>query len=76
MNRTMLFLGSLILALLALLLAIYYALPGVYHILVSGLHPPMDSQPTHVVLFGVLMALALIMALVNRPGANRPSSRT
>lgn len=73
MNRTTLFLGSLGIALLSLLLAIYYALPGVYHVLVSGSHPPMDPQPTHIVLFVVLMVLGIIVALVNRPRTTRRS---
>lgn len=73
MNRTTLFLGSLIIALLSLILAIYYALPGVYHVFVSGSHPPIDPQPTHIALFAGLMVLGAIVALVNRPGANRRS---
>jgi membrane protein implicated in regulation of membrane protease activity len=71
MNRKTLFFGALIVALLSLVLAIYYALPGVYHVLVSGSHPPLDPQPTHIVLFVVLAVLSAIVALVNRPGANR-----
>lgn len=73
MNRTRLFLGSLIVAFLSLLLAIYYVLPGVYHVLVSGSHPPMDPQPTHSVLFVVLMVLGILVALVNRPRTTRRS---
>jgi hypothetical protein len=71
MNRKTFFWGALIVALLSLALAIYYALPGVYHVLVSGSHPPLDPQPTHIVLFVVLAVLSTIVALVNRPGANR-----
>jgi membrane protein implicated in regulation of membrane protease activity len=73
MNRTTLFVGALIVALLSLLLAIYYALPGVYHVLVSGSHPPLDSQPTHIVLFVILAVLGAIVALVTRPNATRRS---
>lgn len=71
MNRKTFFWGALIVALLSLALAIYYALPGVYHVLVSGSHPPLDPQPTHIVLFVVLAVLSAIVALVNRPGASR-----
>jgi len=73
MNRTTLFVGALIVALLSLVLAVYYALPGVYHVLVSGSHPPLDPQPTHIVLFVVLAVLSAIVALVNRPNATRRS---
>jgi len=71
MNRTTLFIAALIVALLSLLLAIYYALPGVYHVLVSGQHPPMDPQPAHIVLFVVLTVLGAIVALATRPGIHR-----
>jgi hypothetical protein len=67
MNRMTIFVGALIIALLSLALAIYYALPGVNHVLVSGAQPPRDPQPTHVALFAVLTVLGLIVALVNRP---------
>lgn len=67
MNRKTIFLGALIVAPLSLILAIYYALPGVYHVLVSGSHPPLDPQPTHVVLFAALAVLGVIVALVTRP---------
>jgi hypothetical protein len=67
MNRTTIFIGALVIALLSLVLAIYYALPGVNHVLVSGTQPPRDPQPTHVALFAVLAVLCIIVALVNRP---------
>jgi ABC-type thiamin/hydroxymethylpyrimidine transport system permease subunit len=67
MNRTTFFFGSVIIAVIALVLAVYYALPGVYHVLVSGSHPPLDPQPAHVALFGVITILAVLAALVNRP---------
>ena len=73
MNRTTLFVGALIVALLSLVLAVYYALPGVYHVLVSGSHPPMSPQPTHIVLFVILTVLSAIVALVTRPHATRRS---
>lgn len=71
MNRTTLFFVAVLGGVLSLLLAGYYALPGVYHILVSGSHPPLDPQPAHVLLFVVLAVLGCIMALVNRPGDPR-----
>jgi ABC-type thiamin/hydroxymethylpyrimidine transport system permease subunit len=72
MNRTTIFSGAIIVTLLALVLAVYYAIPGVYHVLVSGSHPPLSPQPAHVVLFGVIAFLGVLMALVNRP---RPTRR-
>jgi hypothetical protein len=73
MNRMTLFVGALLLAIVALLLAIYYAIPGVYHVLVSGATPPLSSQPRHVVAFGVLGVLLLLVALINRPRVSRRS---
>lgn len=73
MNRTTMFVGAIIVALLALVLAISYAIPGVYHVLVSGSHPPLTPQSTHIVLFVVITALAGIVALVNRPRSARRS---
>lgn len=72
MSRTKLFVGALIVALLSLILAIYYALPGVHHVLVSGSHPANDPQPTHIVLFVIITLLGIVVALVNRPGVKRP----
>jgi hypothetical protein len=71
MNRTTFFLGAIIITVLAAVLAIYYALPGVYHVLVSGSHPPLDPQPAHVVLFAVIAVLGILAALVNRPKSTR-----
>ena len=75
MDRTILFGVALIVAVCSLLLAIYYALPGVSHVLVSGSHPPQDPQPAHIALFSVLAVLGLILALVNRPGVRRNEQR-
>ena len=71
MNRTTIFVSTIVIALLALLLAIYYAIPGVYHVLVSGSHPPLSPQPAHIVLFGAIAALGVLIALVSRPRTTR-----
>ncbi|HEY7414780.1 MAG TPA: hypothetical protein VH593_06285 [Ktedonobacteraceae bacterium] len=71
MSRTTIFSLSIVVAVLALIIAIYYAIPGVYHVLVSGTHPPMDTQPTHVVLFVVIAILGVLVALIYRPKPNR-----
>lgn len=71
MNRTMLFSGAVLVAVVALLIAIYYAIPGVYHILVTGSHPPLSPQPAHIVLFAGIAVLAALVALLNRPRSAR-----
>lgn len=71
MSRTTIFSLSIIIAILAIIIAIYYAIPGVYHVLVSGAHPAMDTQPTHVVLFVVIAVLGVLAALIYRPKSNR-----
>jgi hypothetical protein len=71
MSRTTIFSLSVIVAILCVIIAVYYAIPGVYHVLVSGTHPPMQPQPTHVVLFVVIAVLGVLVALINRPKPNR-----
>ena len=70
-NNPTVFFGGIVVAVVALILAIYYALPGVYHVLVSGKNPPMNPQPSHVLLFAVLTVLGIIAALVTRPKTAR-----
>jgi hypothetical protein len=69
MHRKKRFLGALIVELLSLILTIYSALPGVYHVLVSGSHSHLDPQPMSMVLFTVLTILSTIVVLINRPHA-------
>ena len=64
------FFGAIVVAVLCLIIGIYYAIPGVYHVLTSGSHPAMDPQPTHVVLFIGLAVVCAIAALVTRPKSN------
>jgi hypothetical protein len=56
-----------VIALISFVIGIYYALPGVNHILVSGTHPPQDPQPALVLLFMGVAVLCIIVALVTRP---------
>ena len=65
------FVGAIIIALLSFVIGIYYALPHVYHVFVSGTHPPLDPQPTHVVLFMGIAVVCIIAALVTRPKSSR-----
>ncbi len=64
MNRSRLFYGGIVFALIFLALAVYYAIPGIYH--PFTLSPPMESHSTHVVAFLALSAISVIVALVNR----------
>ena len=44
LKHPLLFVGSIIGAVLCLLLGIYYALPGVYHVSLGHDHPPLDPK--------------------------------
>lgn len=71
MKNPALFYGAIVAAVIALVLAIYYLIPGIYHpFTFSGL--PTDSHHTHGIAFFVLCALLVVVALVNRP---RPAAR-
>jgi hypothetical protein len=50
----------LVLAVVSLLIAIYYIIPGIYHILASSDHPATDPRPTHFIVFLALAVLAFI----------------
>lgn len=71
MNRSMLFIGGIVVAIIAAVLAIYYAIPGVYHILVSGKVPATAPQPTHILLFAIIAILGILASVVNRPKTAR-----
>ena len=69
MSKSTLFYGAIIIAVIALALAIYYIVPGVYHpFTFSG--TPTDSHKTHAIAFFILCVLLVIVALVNRPKPN------
>jgi len=61
------FYGAIIVAVIALALAIYYVIPGVNHVFVSG--NPTAMHLKHVALFGAIFVVCLIGALVTRPKA-------
>jgi len=74
-NRQTMFLGAIIAAVICIALGIYYAIPGIYHVLTfSTTHPPKDIQPTHVALFVILAIICVIAALVTRPKSNSNSN--
>ena len=69
MSKSTLFYGAIVIAIIALVLAIYYIVPGVYHpFTFSG--TPTDSHRTHAIVFFILFILLVIVALVNRPKPN------
>ncbi|HEX6480338.1 MAG TPA: hypothetical protein VF043_15980 [Ktedonobacteraceae bacterium] len=69
MSKSTLFYGAIVIAVIALILAIYYIVPGVYHpFTFSG--TPTDSHRTHAIAFFILFVLLVIVALVNRPKSN------
>ncbi len=69
MNKRTLFYGAIVVAVVALALAVYYLIPGIYHPLTTT--PPLASHPTHAVAFFILAAIAVVAALVTRPKSAR-----
>ena len=64
MNKRTLFYGAIIAAIVALAVAVYYLIPGIYHPLTST--PPLASHPTHAVAFFLLAVICILVALVSR----------
>ena len=65
MKNPVLFYGAILVAVVALALAVYYIIPGIYHPLTTT--PPLASHPTHAVAFFLLAIIGVVAALVNRP---------
>jgi len=65
MNKSTLFYGAIAIAVIALLICIYYMVPGVYHVLAT--HDINSSQPKHAIAFGAIAVVAILAALINRP---------
>jgi hypothetical protein len=59
------FYGAIVVALIALVLCVFYLIPGVTHPLVSS--DPTAAHYKHAAAFGALTVLAIIGALVTRP---------
>lgn len=66
-NKTTLFYGAIGVAVVAIAIAIYYAIPGIYHVLVSD--NPTGFHLKHMVAFIILAVIGILAALVNRPRA-------
>ncbi len=67
MNKSTLFYAAVAVAVIAILLAVYYMVPGVYHVLAT--HDINNSQPKHAIAFGAIAIVAILAALINRPKA-------
>ncbi len=66
MNKRTIFFGAIVLAVLFLICAVYYIIPGIYHPFTSS--PPYETHRTHAILFFVLAVVSVLVALVNRRG--------
>lgn len=69
MNKRTIFFGAIVLAVLFLICAVYYIIPGIYHPFTSS--PPYEMHRTHAILFLVLAVVSVLVALVNRRGVVR-----
>ena len=65
-NNRAVFYAAIVIAIIALVLCVFYIVPGVVHPLTfSG--DPTSAHPKHSVAFGLLALIAIIGALVTRP---------
>ena len=68
MKNPAIFYGAIVFAIIGVILAVFYAIPGVSHPLVfSG--SPMSAHYKHAALFAVLAIIGIIGAVVSRPKA-------
>lgn len=67
LKNPLVFYGAIVVAIVAIALVVYYAIPGYNHLLVSG--NPTAAHFKHVALFGAIAVIAIIGALVTRPKA-------
>ncbi len=64
MSKTTIFYAGIAVAVVALLIAIYYVVPGVYHVLASD---PMRAHYKHAAAFAAVAVVAALAAVINRP---------
>ncbi|MFL5658563.1 MAG: hypothetical protein ACJ8CB_30800 [Ktedonobacteraceae bacterium] len=69
MNKPVLFYSAIVVVVVALALAVYYIIPGIYHPLTTT--PPLASHPTHAIAFFFLAVISVVAALVTRPKSAR-----
>jgi hypothetical protein len=63
------FYGSIAVAVVALLLCVYSAIPDINHVIIPAYAEPTKVHEKYVALFGGLAALGVIGALIARPKA-------
>lgn len=66
LKHPMVFVGSVIGAILCLLLGIYYAIPGVYHVALSHSHPPLNPKLDYTAVFLVIAVICVGIAVLSR----------
>lgn len=66
LKHPLLFIGCIVGAVLCLLLGIYYALPGVYHLSLGHSHPPLDPKLDYMAGFLVLAVICAGIAVLAR----------
>lgn len=66
LKHPVLFIGSIIGAILCLAAAIYYALPGVYHVSLSHSHPPLNPKLDYMAAFLVLAVICAGVTVLAR----------
>lgn len=64
-NNSTIFFGAIVVAIICIALAVFYAIPGINHPLTSA--PATASHWKHVILFAALAVFCVIGALVTRP---------
>ena len=69
MSKTTIFYAGIAIAVIALLIAVYYVIPGVYHVLAT---PPTAAHYKHAAAFAALAVVAALAAVINRPKATAP----
>ncbi len=69
MSKTTIFYAGIAVAVIALLIAVYYVIPGVYHVLASN---PTQAHYKHAAAFAAVAIVAALAAVINRPRATAP----
>lgn len=68
-NNRAIFYAAIVVAIVALVVCVFYVIPGVTHPLVSS--DPTGPHYKHAAAFGALAVIAIIGALVTRPKADK-----
>ncbi len=69
MSKTTIFYAGIAVAIIALLIAVYYVIPGVYHVLAN---PPTVAHYKHAAAFAAVAIVAALAAVINRPRTATP----